>query len=83
MDAKEWVLKEYDGEDVDKWVFTRVDMEQAFKAGMSEYRNSVISPLEIIQDMLNDRKSFMMLGVQMVPQISQMFNLLMEKIKGD
>ena len=36
MKAEEWVLKEYGVENVDKWIFTRVDMEQAFKAGYKE-----------------------------------------------
>lgn len=36
MEAEEWVLKEYEGENVDKWIFTRIDMEEAFKAGYKE-----------------------------------------------
>jgi hypothetical protein len=36
--AVKWIEKEYAGEDIDKWVFTRVDMEEAFKAGINHMR---------------------------------------------
>jgi len=32
MNAKEWIEKEYEGEQ-ERWVFTQVDMESAFESG--------------------------------------------------
>ncbi len=31
--AQQWIKQEYQNEDLDKWVFTKIDMEEAFKAG--------------------------------------------------